>query len=158
MMAVISIVYSVLLVALSLASVQFSPRILGGFVRDRVSQRTLGVLLGTFVYCLLVMRSTRTEPGWVATWAVAGGCLPGLACLVFLIYFLHHIATGIQVNHLVDRIALETSAVIDDVYRGARATVPAPAADARAVAATAAGYLAWAACWPRSRSARPAAG
>jgi len=142
MMAVISIVYSVLLVALSLASVQFSPRILGSFVRDRTSQRTLGVFLGTFVYCLLVMRSIHTDPGWVATWAVAVGCLLGLACLVFLIYFLHHIATGIQVNHLVDRVATETRAVIADVYRpGPAPTVAAPPADATAVVATASGYL-----------------
>ena len=142
MMAVISIVYSVLLVALSLASVQFSPRILGAFVRDPVSQRTLGVFLGTFVYCLLVMRATRSDPGWVATWAVAVGCLLGLACLVFLIYFLHHIATGIQVNHLVDRIARETEHVIADVYRpGPAPATPPPAEDAIAVDAASAGYL-----------------
>ena len=142
MMSVVSIVYSVLLVALSLASVQFSPRILGGFVRDRVSQRTLGVFLGTFVFCLLVMRATRAEPAWVATWAVAVGCLLGLACLVFLIYFLHHIATGIQVNNLVDRIATDTAAVMDDVGgAGAVAAVPPLPADAVAVEATASGYL-----------------
>ncbi|MCE9574387.1 MAG: DUF2254 domain-containing protein [Deltaproteobacteria bacterium] len=141
MMAVVSIVYSVLLVALSLASVQFSPRILGGFVRDPVSQRTLGVFLGTFVYCLLVMRATTTDPAWVPTWAVAVGCLLGLACLVFLIYFLHHIATGIQVNNLVDRIAHETSEVIDDVYR-AEAAVAVPAlGEATAVTSTGEGYL-----------------
>lgn len=116
MMAVVSIVYSVLVVALSLASVQFSPRILGGFVRDRVSQRTLGVFIGTFTYSLLVMRSSSSDPPWVATWAVAVGFLLGLACLGFLIYFIHHIATGIQVNNLVERIAAETEQVIDEVY------------------------------------------
>jgi uncharacterized membrane protein len=142
MMAVISIVYSVLLVALSLASVQFSPRILGSFVRDRTSQRTLGVFLGTFVYCLLVMRSTRSDPSWVATWAVAGGCLLGLACLVFLIYFLHHIATGIQVNHLVDRIAADTHGIILEVYGPPPAThTPAVPADTIAVDASGEGYL-----------------
>ncbi|MEO7093841.1 MAG: DUF2254 domain-containing protein [Polyangiales bacterium] len=143
MMSVVSIVYSVLLVALSLASVQFSPRILGGFVRDRVSQRTLGVFLGTFVYCMLVMRATRTEPAWVATWAVAGGCLLGVVCLVLLIFFLHHIALGIQVNHLADRIAADTAEVIDDVYRRDENDLPVPSLpdDAIAVKATKAGYL-----------------
>lgn len=140
MMAVISIVYSVLLVALSLASVQFSPRILRGFVRDRVSQSTLGVFLGTFIYCLLVMRATRAD--WVATWAVAGGCLLGLACLVVLIFFLHHIATGIQVNHLVDRIATEAEEVIADVYRPGPVPAPDPPPEAAiAVDATVDGYV-----------------
>lgn len=140
MMAVVSIVYSVMLVALSLASVQFSPRILGGFVRDRASQRTLGVFLGTFIYCLLVMRATRGDPPWVATWAVAGGCLLGLGCLVLLIYFLHHIATGIQVNHLVARIAADTREVIAETACRA-ADALAPPAGAIEVTAADDGYL-----------------
>jgi len=142
MMSVVSIVYSVLVVALSLASVQFSPRILGGFLRDRVSQRTLGVFIGTFTYCLLVMRSTSSDPPWVATWAVAGGFLLGLVCLGFLIYFIHHIATGIQINNLVERIATETEAVIDEVYpHGEPAAVPAVPESTASVLSTHAGYL-----------------
>ncbi len=142
MMAVVSIVYSVLVVALSLASVQFSPRILGGFVRDRVSQRTLGVFIGTFTYCLLVMRSINSEPPWVATWAVAFGFVLGLTCLGFLIYFIHHIATGIQVNHIVDRISGETEAVIDEVYpHGSCSVAPALPEAAASVVADRAGYL-----------------
>ncbi len=142
MMSVVSIVYSVLVVALSLASVQFSPRILGGFLRDRVSQRTLGVFIGTFTYCLLVMRSTSSDPPWVATWAVAGGCLLGLTCLGFLIYFIHHIATGIQVNNLVERITRETEEVMDEVYAsGATSSLPVVPESAASVLAPYAGYL-----------------
>ncbi len=142
MMAVVSIVYSVLVVALSLASVQFSPRILGSFVRDRVSQRTLGVFIGTFTYCLLVMRSISSEPPWVPTWAVAFGFLLGLTCLGFLIYFIHHIATGIQVNHIVDRICVETEAVIDEVYpQGGSFAAPSLPEAAASVVADRAGYL-----------------
>ncbi len=142
MMAVVSIVYSVLVVALSLASVQFSPRILGGFIRDRASQRTLGVFIGTFTYCLLVLRSTSSDPPWVATWATALGFLLGLACLGFLIYFIHHIATGIQVNNLVDRIAHETEVVIDEVYpHGADRAAPPVTEWSASVVAERSGYL-----------------
>jgi uncharacterized membrane protein len=142
MMAVVSIVYSVLLVALSLASVQFSPRILAGFVRDRVSQRTLGVFIGTFTYCLLVMRSASSDPPWVGTWAVAVGFVLGLVCLGFLIYFIHHIATGIQVNNLVERIAGETEQVIDEVYpHGAPSDAPPRPELGASVIADRTGYL-----------------
>ena len=148
MMSVVSIVYSVLVVALSLASVQFSPRILGSFLRDRVSQRTLGVFIGTFVYCLLVMRAMSGDPPWVPTWATAMGMVLGVACIGFLIYFIHHIATNIQVANIVDRIAGETYQVIDEVYppradpRGPEAPTPATApADARPVMARGSGYL-----------------
>ena len=61
-MTVVSVVYSILLVALSLASMQFSTRILQEVVRDRVSQVTLGLFVGTFVYCLLVLRLVRVGP------------------------------------------------------------------------------------------------
>lgn len=142
MMSVISIVYSVMLVALSLASVQFSPRILGSFVRDRVSQRTLGIFIGTFVYCLIVMRAVSTDPPWVGTWATAVGFLLGFVCLLALIYFIHHIATGIQVSNIVDRIGRETEEVIEEVYPLAQPTAAPPRIDgAASVVSANAGYL-----------------
>jgi len=142
MMSVISIVYSVMLVALSLASVQFSPRILGSFVRDKVSQHTLGIFIGTFVYCLLVMRAVTMDPPWVATWATALGVLLGLVCLLALIFFIHHIATGIQVTSIVERIGRETEEVIDDVYPHEQPVgVPARIEGGASVVAPAAGYL-----------------
>ena len=46
-MTVVSIVFAILLMTLTLASMQFSPRILISFVRDRGTQWTLGIFLGT---------------------------------------------------------------------------------------------------------------
>ena len=51
-MTIVSIVFAILLMTLTLASTQFSPRILISFVRDRTTQWTLGVFLGTFSYCM----------------------------------------------------------------------------------------------------------
>ncbi len=142
MMAVVSIIYTVLLVALSLASMQFSPRILGGLIRDRASQRTLGVFIGTFFYCLAVMRAVRADPPWVATWAVGFAIVLALACLVSLIYFIHHIAQGIQVNNLADRIANETRQVIAQAYlEDADREPPALDGEVVAITASASGYL-----------------
>ena len=45
-MTVVSIVFAILLMTLTLASTQFSPRILISFVRDHVTQWTLGIFLG----------------------------------------------------------------------------------------------------------------
>jgi uncharacterized membrane protein len=47
-MTVVSIVFAILLMTLTLASMQFSPRIIVSFVRDGVTQWTLGIFLGTF--------------------------------------------------------------------------------------------------------------
>jgi len=131
MMSVVSIVYAVLLMALTMASMQFSPRILGGFMKDRVSQTTLGVFIGSFVYCLVIMRAITTEPAWVPPYAVTVAMLLVLCALAMLAYFIHHIASGIQANNIVDRIARETRAAMDDMAREAAAYrgVEAPAAD-----------------------------
>src|ERR1035438_4384403 len=50
-MTVVSIVFAIMLMTLTLASMQFSPRIIVSFVQDRVTQWTLGIFLGTFLYC-----------------------------------------------------------------------------------------------------------
>lgn len=118
MMSVVSVVYSILLVALSLASMQFSTRVLGSMMRDRVSQNTLGLFLGTFVYCLLVLRSVHTDPApYVPGVALTLALALALSSLVGLVYFIHHIVSGIQANHLINRLATATEAVIDDVFR-----------------------------------------
>ena len=61
-MTVVSIVFAILLMTLTLASMQFSPRILVSFVRDRVTQWTLGVFLGTFCYCMAALPAARFAP------------------------------------------------------------------------------------------------
>src|SRR6516164_8365038 len=61
-MTVVSIVFAILLMTLTLASMQFSPRILVSFVRDRVTQWTLGIFLGTFLYCLCALPAARSAP------------------------------------------------------------------------------------------------
>ncbi len=115
-MTVVAIVLSVLLVALTLASMQFSPRILTGFVEDVTNQRTIGLFLGTFLYCLAVYPSARPEPPqFVPAVAVLGATGLAVACSVALVAFVFHIARSINVNFITERIAIETERVIDDV-------------------------------------------
>jgi uncharacterized membrane protein len=62
-MTVVSTVFAILLMTLTLASTQFSPRLLVSFVRDRATQWTLGVFLGTFSYCIAAMATARASAG-----------------------------------------------------------------------------------------------
>jgi uncharacterized membrane protein len=115
-MTVVSIVLSVLLVALTLASMQFSPRILTGFVEDLTNQRTIGLFLGTFLYCLAVYPSARAGPPvCVPAIAVLGATGLAVGCSAALVTFVFHIARSINVNFITERIAVETERVIDDV-------------------------------------------
>jgi uncharacterized membrane protein len=115
-MTVVSIVFAILLMTLTLASMQFSPRIIVSFTRDRVTQWTLGIFLGTFSYCMAALPAARSLPipfAPVAT--VLGAMLLALACVCWLLFFIHHISQAISVNHIVDRIASETEAMINEL-------------------------------------------
>jgi uncharacterized membrane protein len=115
-MTVVSIVFAILLMTLTLASTQFSPRILISFVRDRVTQWTLGVFLGTFSYCIAALPAARTLPyAFVPVATVTGAMLLAPVCVGWLIYFINHISMAISVNHIVDRIRRETELVIDEL-------------------------------------------
>ena len=115
-MTVVSIVFAILLMTLTLASTQFSPRILVSFVRDRGTQWTLGVFLGTFSYCMAALPAARSLPvAFVPVLTVTGAMLLALVAVGWLIFFIHHISQAISVNHIVDRIARETEIVIDEL-------------------------------------------
>lgn len=120
-MTVVSIVFAILLMTLTLASMQFSPRILLSFVKDRVTQWTLGIFLGTFAYCMAALPAARSLPRPFAPVAtVTCAMLLAVMCVAGLIFFIHHISEAISVNHIVDRIARETEGVIDEVMPDVR--------------------------------------
>jgi uncharacterized membrane protein len=115
-MTVVSIVFAILLMTLTLASMQFSPRIIVSFSRDRVTQWTLGIFLGTFLYCMAALPTARSLPyPFAPVGTVLGAMMLALVCVGLLLFFIHHISQAISVNHIVDRIAVETEAVIDEV-------------------------------------------
>ena len=115
-MTVVSIVFAILLMSLTLASMQFSPRIIVSFSRDKVTQWTLGLFLGTFSYCIAALPAARSLPyAFAPVLTVCGAMLLAVACVVGLLFFIHHISRAISVNYIVDRIASETELAIDEL-------------------------------------------
>jgi len=115
-MTVVSIVFAILLMTLTLASMQFSPRIIVSFSRDRVTQWTLGIFLGTFSYCMAALPTARSLPHpFAPVGTVLGAMVLALVCVGLLLFFIHHISQAISVNHIVDRIAEETEAMIGEI-------------------------------------------
>jgi len=113
-------VYSITIVALTLASTQFSPRILRNFMRDTGNQFVLGVLVGIFAYCIIVLRTIKSggdeTTNFVPSIAVVFGVLLGLFGVGALIYFIHHVATSIQATSIISTIADETVSEIEENY------------------------------------------
>jgi uncharacterized membrane protein len=121
-MTVVSIVFAILLMTLTLASMQFSPRIIVSFASDRVTQWTLGIFLGTFSYCMAALPAARSLPRpFTPVIAVLGAMFLALTCVAWLLFFIHHISRAINVNQIVDRIASETEAMIDEIMPWPRA-------------------------------------
>jgi uncharacterized membrane protein len=115
-MTVVSIVFAILLMTLTLASMQFSPRIILSFSTDGVTQWTLGIFLGTFCYCMAALPAARSQPRPSAPVAtVLGAMLLAVACVGWLLFFIHHISHAISVNHLVHKIASDTERIVDEV-------------------------------------------
>jgi len=147
MITVVSVVYSILLVVLTFASAQFSPRVLVAFVEDRVSQTTLGMFIGTFTYCLLTLPAIRSRPTpFVPSIAVIVSIVLAIACLACLLYFIHHIAMSIQASHIVDRIARETERVLDALFPNTlagrlRDEITEPSSQGKPILAVSSGYI-----------------
>ncbi len=119
MMTVMGITFSMTLVALALASSQYTSRILRNFMRSRVTQVTLGIFSGIFVYCLIVLRTIRGGAGeaeFVPGVAVFFAFVMALGGVGVLIYFIHHIALSIQASSIIASIAEETIASIERLF------------------------------------------
>ena len=112
-------VFSITIAALSLAAGQMGPRLLRNFVRDRGNQITLGILLGTFTYALLVLRSVRTaeEGGFTPHLSMTVGIVLALWSVAMLIYFVGHVAVRINVDTVI-------ALVGDDLQQSMRGIVP----------------------------------
>ncbi len=116
MMTVMGITFSMTLLALTLASSQYTSRILRNFMRSRITQFTLGGFASTFAYCLIVLRTIRGSASvdeFVPSLAVFFAFVLSLGGVGILIYFIHHIALSIQASSIIASVAMETKASID---------------------------------------------
>jgi uncharacterized membrane protein len=113
-------VFSIVVVAIQLASSQFTPRVLQSIMRDRVNQITLGAFLGTFTYSLLVLRSVRSgtdnDDPFIPALSVTVAFLLALICMGLLILFIHHAARSMEAATVIGRTTREARAVVDRTY------------------------------------------
>lgn len=120
MITVVGVSFSVTIVTLSLASTQYTPRILRNFMRDRANQFVLGIFVAIYTYCLIVLRTIRsgseTAGGFVPFVAVGVALLLALLSVGCLIFFIHHIATSIQASSILQSITQETVAAIEVIF------------------------------------------
>ncbi len=115
---VAGVVFSITIVALTLASSQFGPRLLRNFMNDRFMQVVLGVFVATFLYSLLVLRTIRgtDTSSFVPFLSVTCGILFAVSSVGFLIFFIHHVPTSILAENLIGRVAADLQDRIEYLY------------------------------------------
>jgi uncharacterized membrane protein len=103
LITVASTIFSITIVALTLASNTFGPRLLRNFMRDRGNQLVLGAFTATFVYCLLVLRSVRggEDAAFVPHVSITVALALVLVNVGVLIFFIHHVAISIQADQVI---------------------------------------------------------
>jgi uncharacterized membrane protein len=119
---VVGVVFSITILAMTLASTQFGPRMLRNFISDRGTQITLGTFVGTFVFSVLALGSVAQDSSgpFVPHVSVTVALLLMLVDLGVLIYFIDHVATSIQLTEVVHRIARDLDHAIDALSSRAR--------------------------------------
>jgi uncharacterized membrane protein len=123
---VVGVVFSIVIVTLTLASTQFGPRMLRNFIRDRGTQFTLGTFVATFVYATLVLVSISPgapgHPDFVPHVSITVSVVLVGVSMGVLVYFIHHIATSIQLPQVIASIAHDLSHAIE-LERGSERAV-----------------------------------
>jgi uncharacterized membrane protein len=125
---VVGVVFSIVIVALTLTSTQFGPRMLRNFIRDPGTQVTLGTFVGTFVYTILTLGSIgqQSHGNFVPHISITVTLALLVVDLGVLIYFIHHVATQIQLPHVIAGIAGDLSRAIATRVADTAASAGAP--------------------------------
>ena len=144
---VTGLVFSLTVVALQMASSQFTPRLLRTFLRDRATQIVLSGMLGSSVFHVAVLRTVRSDgdgaEAFVPRLAVSLSLLYSLFAVGLLVFFLHHVTQHMRVDVVMRKIAKEAVArvsAVDDVELPDREPIDPPS-DADVVVARRGGYL-----------------
>ena len=118
MMSVATTAFSITIVALQLASSQFGPRLLRNFMQDKGNQIVLGTFISTFVYSLMVLRTINgvDKNEFVPQLAVTCAIVLAIVSIGVLIFFIHHSASSIQVDHVVHNVGSDLDAAIDRLF------------------------------------------
>lgn len=98
----LALVFSTTILTFSIASSQLGPRLIRRFMRDAVTQVTLGSFMATLIFLVMTLSSVSSAGrGQVPSLSVAVGVLLSLGCFAGLVFYVHHVAATIQAPRVV---------------------------------------------------------
>ena len=98
--------FSMVMIVLSQASSNFSPRLLPGLVSNKKHQVILGLYIGTLLYDIIVLlyvKSSNNTQSSVGL-SVFIAAFMGVLSVVFFVYFIHSISQSIQIQNIIQKI------------------------------------------------------
>ena len=116
-MTIASLVFSITIVALSLAANQFGSRLVRSYMTDLRTKLSLGFFLLTAVFCLLSLRLVRQEmdPAQVPHVTVTTALGLSVACVLVLVLFLHVVARSFIADEVVSRVARDLDSAVESL-------------------------------------------
>ena len=111
------IAFSVSLLIIQLASSQYSPRVVHTMFRDPFNKRVMALVVGTFTYCVMVLRSVRSplEEGGdpvIPNLSVMVAVVLGIATILAVVASINHSAHTMDVSEILENIRREATVSI----------------------------------------------
>lgn len=122
--------FSMVMLLLSQASSNFSPRLLPGLISNKRHQIILGIFLATIVYNIFTLFSVDSseEKYTLPGFSILLGVFFTIICLSAFIFFIHNISQSIQINNIMDGIFDSAMARLNEVIEAENedTTLPIP--------------------------------
>ena len=117
------IAFSVSLLVIQLGSSQLSPRIITTLFADDFNKNVMALVVGTFTYCLVVLRSVRHaleavdgDIAIVPNISVGVAVVLGILSILATVAFIDHSAHSMDVSQLLEKITRQTITQIRELW------------------------------------------
>ncbi|MFD2791195.1 hypothetical protein KCTC52924_01856 [Arenibacter antarcticus] len=116
--------FTMVMVVLSQASSNFSPRLLPSLISNKKHQFILGVYIGTLLYCIiiLIVLGAKGIDSASLGFSTMLAALWGVSCVALFVYFIHSISTSIQIQNIIEGIYASSNKQIDREIDNAKDT------------------------------------
>lgn len=116
------IAFSVSLLIIQQAASQYSPRVVHTLFRDPFNKRVMGLVVGTFTFCVVVLRSVRgpLDQGGdpiIPNVSVAIAVVLGVTTILAIVAFINHSAHSMDVSEILERVRNETIETVRRTWR-----------------------------------------
>lgn len=114
LIAMMTFSFSMVMLLLSQASSDYSPRLLPGLISDKTHQSILGIFLATILFCIVVLYNVKAEDASskIPHLSLVLAILFTMLCIYAFIYFIHNISESIQISN-----------ILQGIYRTAKKTM-----------------------------------